>query len=589
MMALPDHIFISYDSSDRLWAEWIAAQLSAAGYRCVLGRDFRPSIDFIQALHEAIEIATHTVMVLSPTYLETFKTQPGSSAALAEDQDGKKGKLVLVRVRECKLVGVLAPFTFIDLVGLEEESEAREQLLSGLDKVRSYSKQVILKTSLFPPKVQQALVEKSEGVGKPRFPRHLPSLWYVTPRRNPLFTRRETILEKLYTMFHKEETGSAHPQALCGIGGIGKTQIAIEYAYRYRESYQSVLWASADPHDYFSKDFIRIAKLLYPEQEFPAAPQAISAVISWLETNTHWLLILDHVNDLANVPKFLPQKGKGHILLTTCSQATGLLAHPIHVEQMTKEEGSLFLLRRAKIIKADQTLDDVNPLTCETAEQLWKQLYGLPLALDQAGAAIEGSGSNLEEYDELFKLSPATCLKRRGKLAIYHADSVADTWYHSFEKLKRDNLAASELLLFCSFLSPHPVPEEIIKNGSFFLSPALYILVQDPFKWSDAIGELRKYSFIHRDAAARTLSLHPLLPFILKDKLSEDEHQRWEECMVHAVRSTFLFIDPPSRYHCQRYFVHLQVCLTYIHRRQMGFREALDLIQLEAVVKAILA
>jgi len=124
--------FISYNSADQPWAEWMAWQLEVKGYTTVLQAwDFLPGSNFVLKMHEAASTATHTIVVLSPNYLGALYTQPEWAAAFVKDPTGREGALLPVRVRECTLTGILASIVYIDLVGLDEPV-AREKLLMGV-------------------------------------------------------------------------------------------------------------------------------------------------------------------------------------------------------------------------------------------------------------------------------------------------------------------------------------------------------------------------------------------------------------------------------------------------------------------------
>jgi len=129
--------FVSYNSADSRWAEWIAWQLEEAGYTALLQAwDFRPSSNFVLEMQRATTEAKRTIAVLSPNYLAAHFTQPEWAAAFAEDPRGEKGLLLPVRVRECDLRGLLSTIIYIDLIGLDETT-AKETLLSGVYRERA--------------------------------------------------------------------------------------------------------------------------------------------------------------------------------------------------------------------------------------------------------------------------------------------------------------------------------------------------------------------------------------------------------------------------------------------------------------------
>ncbi len=154
------------------------------------------------------------------------------------------------------------------------------------------------------------------------------SHWNVPYRRNHFFTGREEFLLHLRKMLTSEQKAAlTQPQAISGLGGIGKTQLAVEYAYRYRDNYQGVFWIEAETREEIVLGFVAIANLLHlPEKGNPDQRLIITAIKRWLETHTDWLLLLDNADDLAMVADFLPAINNGHILLTTRAQVMGEIA-----------------------------------------------------------------------------------------------------------------------------------------------------------------------------------------------------------------------------------------------------------------------
>jgi len=129
--------FVSYNSADRTWAEWIAWQLEEAGYTTVLQAwDFRPGSNFVLEMQRAAKEAKRTIAVLSPDYLGARFTQPEWAAAFAQDPTGEKGILLPVRVWECEPEGLLPQIVYIDLVDLEETA-AKDTLLAGVRRERA--------------------------------------------------------------------------------------------------------------------------------------------------------------------------------------------------------------------------------------------------------------------------------------------------------------------------------------------------------------------------------------------------------------------------------------------------------------------
>jgi hypothetical protein len=157
---------------------------------------------------------------------------------------------------------------------------------------------------------------------------------------------------------HKNFNSGERAQALNGLGGIGKTQTAVEYAYRCRQDYKVVLWAGANTRETLIAGYAAIAGLLnLPEKNAQDRSEAVGAVKRWLENNDGWLLILDNADDLVMAREFIPSRETGYVLLTTRAQNTRPIAARQVVEKMQPQEGALFLLRRLEEIKKDEQLE----------------------------------------------------------------------------------------------------------------------------------------------------------------------------------------------------------------------------------------
>ena len=404
------------------------------------------------------------------------------------------------------------------------------------------------------------------------------SIWNVPYYQNPFFTGREEIIKHLRNMLAVGKR-AALMQAISGLGGIGKTQIAVEYAHRYRDEYHAVIWVRADSLESIALDFVALGSLLHlPERNAEDQNVVIGAVKRWLDTHDRWLLIYDNVDDLKLIFDFLPSRSRGHVLLTTRAQALGTIAQGIIVDHMESEVGTLFLLRRAKLLSLEVALEQSSAANRSAADEVVRALGGLPLALDQAGAYIEESKCGLSRYLELLQMQQTELLKRRGKFTSGHPESVTTTFSLSFEKVQQTNPIAVELLRLCAFLYPEDIPEEILTKGAVKFMPMLQPFEATPLAFDEALGELLKYSLISRDANARTLTIHRLVQAVLKDEMDEIIQKQFAEYTVQAVNRTFRAIDAASP-GFQQYLPQALECVTLIEQKHLALSEAADLME----------
>ena len=259
--------------------------------------------------------------------------------------------------------------------------------------------------------------------------------WSVPFPRNPFFTGREEILEALQTHLSTNQViALTQSYALHGLGGVGKTQIALEYAYRHALEYSAVFWIGAETEESIVSGLLRIAEVLHlPERDDKDQQRVVASVQRWLNMHDQWLLVWDNVEDLALLDPFLPSTRSGAMLITTRHQALGTLARGLVLLPMEQKEGMHFLLHRAKVLAQEATSEHLRrfaeqmPAEYRAAEELVAVLGGLPLALDQAGAYLEETGCGFEGYLHHYKQQRLRLLDRRGAARNDHPNSVVAT------------------------------------------------------------------------------------------------------------------------------------------------------------------
>ncbi len=407
-------------------------------------------------------------------------------------------------------------------------------------------------------------------------------IWNVPYRQNLFFTGREEILASLYTVLSSNIASRPQIWAISGLGGIGKTQLVVEYAYRHRGDYQAILWVTASSHAAFIADFVMLATPLdLPEQHEQDQDTVVRAVKRWLDANNGWLLILDDVDNLEMIVDFLPAHGTGEVLLTTRLQALGTVAQRISVEKMGLDEGGMFLLRRTRVIAPGVQFDQAMEESQAQAIDIVSALDGLPLALDQAGAYIEETSCGMSQYLHLYATRRKELLLRRGRFPIDHPASVVATWSLSFQQVGEESPTAAELLRLLAFLDPEAIPEEIITTGAAELGPILGEAASDPLQVDAIIELLRRYSLIRRSPKTKFLSVHRLVQAVLRDGMDGDTQRLWAEQTIRAVNCTFPEVDPQvwqlqtwqqqTWEDCQRCLPQVEKCLALSDEYALAF------------------
>jgi len=414
-------------------------------------------------------------------------------------------------------------------------------------------------------------------------------LWTVPYRRNPYFTGRDELFDLLdsHLAAAKQDQSSTtrrvaltQPQAMTGLGGIGKTQIAVEYAYRCREQgvYTHTLWIHAASEEAMVTSFTALAALLpaFAARNQTDQQKVVNAIKAWLEgCSERWLLIFDNADDLSLLPNYVPRHGNGSILLTTRAQAVGALAASLNVEKMGFLEATQLLLRRAQ--RFTQASDE----EVNAAGNLVVALDHFPLALEQAGAYLEETGCSIDHYLQLYRTHRSALLARRGVQSTNYPDTVATTWSLSFENVKEAHPAAAQLLHLCAFVAPDHIPEELLREGAAYWPAPLQQAVTDPFTFDALLAALLRFSLIKRLAEDQVLSMHRLVQVVQVERIAPEEQRQWAERLVRAVNELFPRQpkeDVSSWPQCLRYLEQVQACATLIEQHRVRLAEAADLL-----------
>lgn len=354
---------------------------------------------------------------------------------------------------------------------------------------------------------------------EPRSTRNIP------PRGPGDFVGREALFEDI----DKATDGDGlRCIALTGLGGIGKTRIAIEYAHRHARTqpdYKHVLWVPSGDGATLGASFAALTDALaLPEQHATEQAMRVDAVKRWLSTHDRWLLIFDDAPAPDVLLSYLPEPAQGVALITSRNPNWRSIAHVIEVTGLELEAAVRLLTARS-----GQT--DVT-----AARELALALAQLPLALVQAAAYMEETGRDAASYLALFQRHHRDLLARASPPPDYPY-SLAATWEISFEAISARLPAAADLLSLCSFLAPHPLPSAFIRAGVGILPERLRPVLDDDLALDEAVALLRRYSLIsiRRD----WLAVHPLVQLVARDRLKEPH--RFSVAALRVVARLFIF------------------------------------------------
>ena len=356
-----------------------------------------------------------------------------------------------------------------------------------------------------------------------------PEVWGNVPQRNKNFTGRDELLDDLRRRV-TNRTAALVPHALHGLGGVGKTQLAIEYSYRYLSEYQVIWWIPADQTALVRSNLAALAPRLGITGLVPnRVEEAVAAVLDALRRGSpykRWLLVFDNADEPELIRSLMPA-GPGDIIITSRNRGWAQVVDALEVNVFSRNESKEFLRRR------------ISSITDDDADRLAEEFGDLPLGLEQAAAWLIQTAMTIDVYIGLLKEEGSRILGENPAPADY-AVPVAAAWSLSVARLRMQTPDAMEMLQCCAFFGVAPISLELLERGRFVLTSPLQKTLSDPILLGRAIRALGRYALVKIDNNRRTLEVHRIIQRLIRDELDKDTWFR----LRHEVHMLLEASDP---------------------------------------------
>ncbi|MDF3148871.1 MULTISPECIES: FxSxx-COOH system tetratricopeptide repeat protein [unclassified Streptomyces] len=489
--------FISYAGVDRPWAEWVAWYLREAGHEAMLDVwDWRAGDDFVERMEEGLDRADAVVALLSKSYFDPGRwTKEEKNSTIA--RRGRVVPLAVEPLTNADVSPLLAALVRTEIHGMDE-ADALAALLKAVTGSAGQPNT--------PPTYPDAAAKEAppEDGSKPRLPgsgvrRDLVS---NLPRRNPDFSGRETELVRLRDGLVSGRQAVVH--AVHGMGGIGKTQIALEYAHRFAEQYDVVWWIDAEQAGQIPVHYTELAARLGIARPEAGTEHGARALLDHLRDRQRWLIVLDNAEDPEDIKPWLPE-GPGHALITSRNPEWRGVAHRTGLDVFDRADSVSYLT------------EHIPTLTAEDADLLATDLGDLPLALAQAVGVI-GSGTTFDLYRELLTTNTGQVLDG-GSTPGYPASFPAAVEIAT-NRLEDEHPDAAAVLRLGAFFGPNPIPTKWLERARARLTTVGGD--SGDVMWpGSALQPLSRFGLAR--IGHETFQIHRLTQAVLRDRIRGEE------------------------------------------------------------------
>ncbi|MFF6997268.1 FxSxx-COOH system tetratricopeptide repeat protein [Streptomyces sp. NPDC008313] len=512
-------VTISFAGFNRAWAAWIGDRLERRGHRVVYSRwDSPADVPLVDLLRDLTLASGRILVIVSEWYFQLGpRTHDEWNTALREIVAPDPSRFAAVSVTTATLPTATAVLAAVDLTNMGPE-EAERRLLDRLD-------------------LPGDPLEESDGARRgPRFPAAMPEVWGGVPRRNTRFTGREALLNEAYHLLQGADAG-AGVVTLHGMSGVGKTQLAAEYVYRFGSEYDVVWWVNAEKRVTYRRLLAELAPRLglSTGAEYGERLRAVRDSLRRGEPYGRWLLVLDGADEPDQIWDLVPT-GPGHVLISSRNPEWGehnsrLLEIPVY----SRDESVAFIRRRAPRLSELE------------ADQLAEALEDLPLLLDQTAGWLNDSDLSVQEYIELLDGGIDQDVV---KISADFPVAFQTAWSILLNKLKDTVPESVDLLRLCTFFAPGFIPVRLLKEMPHDELPEQVTgLLNDPLLWNKAINQLRQYSVVRLEsheatgdeaASGESLYLHRMVHQIVRKDMPDEDLREF----IDVVRRALAAADP---------------------------------------------
>ncbi|MET7669619.1 FxSxx-COOH system tetratricopeptide repeat protein [Micromonospora luteifusca] len=357
----------------------------------------------------------------------------------------------------------------------------------------------------------------------------LPAVVGNLPLRNTNFTGRRDLLDALHQRL-RAGTTAVLPEAVHGAGGVGKSQLVIEYVYLHQQDFDLIWWIPAERPAQIQSALVDLAARL----NLPVPSTANTAVPAVLEAlrvgrpHSNWLLIFDNAEDPMDVERFFPKGGPGSIVVTSRNGEWREIANSLAVDVFERQESIELLRRRGPDL----------PVT--DADRLAAALGDLPLAMEQAAAWRAETKMPTDEYLELLNASRPVLDDETTSQQDY-PELVAAAWNVSLNWLREQDRSALRLLQVCSYFASEPIGKVLLsKPRALRIHPDLDPLVRNPIRLNRAIRTIGRLSLARIDHRTNSFQMHRLVQRVLINQMDPDDR----EAMRHGAHMLLAGNDP---------------------------------------------